>query len=1035
MTVHRWLVCVAVTGCALATSCSWTQTPGESDKFPVTWEIQEPTRTVADADLFLTESGVWAYKPRERSDFEPAFAPGEVAVVDTEGADHIFAVVDVARWGYRLQRLDDRPLQSPMTAELRAVTVDDARRRNDLCWVASPDAMDSACDFSYRHRRWHLFESTNAADIDPDSAGEQPVAVAGNYGDVGRTDAFPVVRDALAGGDALSTWVEASPDTGASGPLLAVRAHSRLESTRRATVAGDTSCQKELSGTDLVRVRSADLVSEHAALLNAPHPITVEDLAIRTGADAIVSCDGDRIDLLTPMVTRPLLRTDDGQPLAPPTFGLEARPLHEAADTAHVPWARAAALAAVGDAPAASFWIERAIAGASLPDFSLSAMSVLASAGLPEQAIRLGNRNTRGAWNPENVPDYLDGLIALFRQFDDHDALQKRLERRYSLASRRFESHRLGWYIWSDFRLQIADRKSSYGPGYEELIADLQQEGLDGWALSVWALLAIGDFDLPIVDDADDLNARYAEFDATGFWAAARGESWPTEAPTSWYGLFAEPDAAGELFDRLQTTAPGELRSGFSSHFFTDVTASLTSPEEWTAYWLAIAPLVPHEELDAATHSLVQALREQMARNPDSLCASLPMWKARTENAAARARAPILDRSRRHWLEFIEWWTDAGLDGLCGTSKQLLAAIDGHTATDNGWMRTVLPLVEDKMLQEPAGNSSLALLQQAADLARQLGADETCSQWNLAMSIGAIRGGHFDAAEDHLISATNCLGSHDPLRQTRDVVAGYLDFERGAGRGVVRDGGVESVVAAATRRRVDDGDVCVGLLPMGFDLDSQLPSSVMRIAGRLDISPAPHGEFRLRTASTVMDDARAAYLAGIRDIQRGELETAARALSRARADFRRLEHLPGLARIHFLDGVIFDGQVDAIAGGDDSNGADNAFDPTDLAAGSEAVEHIRRGESHHLLRQKPFSIDLASAGDTEPLIAALLIHWRIGDLDAPDQTSLADLHALCDADRVRYADSAEEDAAPIIVDDETPLSPDGDEDERQPHTD
>ena len=323
-----------------------------------------------------------------------------------------------------------------------------------------------------------------------------------------------------------------------------------------------------------------------------------------------------------------------------------------------------------------------------------------------------------------------------------------------------------------------------------------------------------------------------------------------------------------------------------------------------------------------------------------------------------------MDRSRRQWVNFINWWAESGLIALCGGESSFIEALEARGGESSSWTALVLPILEDMLLRAESPVSDVSLFQRAAHLASELGDRDTCALWNLGMSIGAARSSQFDAAEKHLISATNCMQASSELRGPKNIVAGYIEFERAAGRNIISDSAVGDAIDRAARKNVDDSQGCLGLLPLGFDLESQLPPSIVRIAARVQMAPAPHSSFALSSASSVIDEAQAAYLTGIRDLRRGYIKTASRSLELARANFQRLGHAPGLARIRFLDESIYGGELSRVATEEDF----------ELSQQGEAIEAIRSGQSHQLIPSQ--AIEFSDADHHLALIAALLINGR-----------------------------------------------------------
>jgi len=966
----------------LVTGCGIAQQPRPADDIDVQWDVQDPTRTSPHAELFITDSGYWGYTPTERSEFEPSFGVGEIVTLDSDGFGHLFAVVQQQAWGYRLQRLDDRPIESKATGQLRRITDEDISQRPDLCLVDGADTTAERCTQSHQHRRWQLYGLAEDGDRD----GWTLATESGDEHELSR----PVPPRVIAGSDGLSDWVESGPSTQPVDAAIAIESEPRTQTHLRARLVFDETCPDIPDSTALVKTVVADLDEAGVHLETDAHPVTMEDAAMRLGADAFVTCRHDQPHLAVPMLTRPLLSDDDGHLLAPWSMGLEMRNLGELSASTAAAWGRAAALGAVGDNSGSAFWISQAIGG-ELTDhteaMALASMPLLATGGQPELALRIGSTLTGSAWNPENNPDYLDGLIALFAVVDEAQTLRDRMEHRQGLLERH-HSHRAGWHQWYELRIELAQRRGSHGPAYRDVIADLQDDELDGWALAVWALLQSHNLTLPIVDDPADLDHRFSDYDAHHLWTVLRGRPLDQWAPAcasdpgdaacaaSSYGWIPTDDGANgsRVIQALSTTAAPTIRHGYSEATRGQPFRQFQSPLKTAAYWIALSPLVDEQLLPTVTEAALTGLRDGFEDDHQSLCDERDQWKARFDNAAARSDVTDAGAVRRQWIGFLDWWTLHGIDGLCGDFEDLADALAYHAPDSDFWRAEVLSLLEAKFLEESTSTSGFDDLQRAALLADDLGDDETCARWNLALVVASARSARLDTASDHLNEASRCLSSDDALEPAHRFVTAYLEFERGAGRSVVRDRATEDAIDHATRRR-SEGDFCIGLDPIGFRLEEQLPEEVMRIADHIDLEAGPPGAFALRTASTVVGQARAAYLAGIRDLQRGELEAAAQALDHARLHFAHIRHLPGMVRIGFIDDVIFDGQLEQWA--DDES--DPQFDNVDT---DEPLEQLRSGGAHRVAGDGVDSTASLSDNQLTLLVAALLIDGRDDEIDA-----------------------------------------------------
>lgn len=1001
--------------------CSWAHQPVADDDLDVSWEIEDPTRTTPEAELFLSDDGLWGYTPTDPAEFEPEWQPGELLELATDEYDHLFAVVEAAAWGYRFQRLDDAPVRDELGGRLRAATAERVDEREDLCRVDSPGRFDEDCPVGSTHRRWHLYPLEQASGTDQEAA---PLVAAGDFADVRNQPGFPVARVGLAGADALTSWVETDGEP-AGGAHLAVRGQSRdtTETTLRAQVVYDDNCSGDFTASELVDAVPLEAVNAPVDTPIDDHPVAVEQAAAKLGADAIVQCRADRVELLVPMLTRPLLATPTGRYLAPPPIGLRAAAF--APDSpAIAEWARAGALTAVGDNTGAGFWIERGLQRDNADEVrrvGLRSMPVAAVAGRPELAMRVGRQFTEGMWNPENDPDYLDGLIVLLELLERTEALRDRIEHREQLVDRRYP-HRAGWYRWAGVRIELAERRSSHGPAYRDTIDGLQRQGLDGWALAVWTTLQLYDLELPIVDDPDDLIPRFAEYDAEKLWRRLIGEDIPFEtacepgadtgcAPTS-YGWRRR---AGQIDDdrlvaELRATAATQLDDDFAIRYLGEVDERSEADELLLELWLGVAPLVPGREFPEANRAVIDVLQQHLERRRDEICGDVASWRTRFANAAARADAPIVSQTRREWIELLRWWAHAGVEALCATPRQFVDSIEQNARETTAWAHTALPMAETALLAHPGDRIDTQLLTRTARLAARLGDDRMCTRWNLGVAVGAARAGELQTADEHLVAASNCRPDDDRLAHARDFVAGYLDFERGAGRNIIGNENIEQAVNAATRGQVHE-DECIGLSPLGFQLDSYLPSSVMRIAERFDAQPSPVSEFTRLTAGRIVDSGTAAYVTGIRDIRRGRLRTAARALEEARHQFAHIGHRPGLARVEFIDEVVFDRRLEQLAHDDDDDDRD-----VELSTDDEYLEKIRTGRVHRLAERAPATLE--SVDDELSIWLAVFLIERDDDI----ARRIGDSHrlppALCHDHSQQLGDGDTEPTIDVISDDD-----------------
>lgn len=995
------IVITTMTLVAIA-SCSLTHSPSPSKTFDVNWQIQQPTRTTPEAELFLTDTGLWGYRTYDREQLDEDRSAGDLVVFKTGDAEHIFVVVDTMRHGHLLQRLDDQPISSRLVGRLHRLTAETVEDTPRLCLVDDEGELLQRCDSEGDHHRWNLFELSSSS---KEPGGDAALRVRGDFSNPRRSFGLPVSRRALAGADALTSWLEAVEAPSATAPLIAIGAHPRLEATLGASVAYEPACLAASPASELVDAFVVE-PDDHGLASDAESDlITVEDATLRLGVDTIATCyRGDPL-LMVPAFSRPLLRDDRGQFIAPPGFGMRPRRLTGLSVEAEQAWVRAAALVAVGDVSAASFWIEKALSERpgddSVVELALASTSVLASAGHPELAIHIGGHLTDSAWDPRNIPDHLDGLIVLLGVLDQRSDQRALLDQRENLARRHYDDHRLAWHSWADLRITLANRRSTYGRAYDDLVDQLQEEGLDGWALAIWATLAMDGAELPIVEDADVLDPLFADFGAQKLWSRLKGDTEPTRCadlhfcvPTT-YGWVSSQDHKDPITG-LSRLAPNELSRGFNAEFLAEGSRNFDDHHQRLALWLSAIPLAAPGEVGDVTSAAIRSLDTQFSVASDRVCDDPDPWRARFASAAARARLRPGSDVHRRTANFLTWWSSDGVEALCAGPDEFLDALESSGSELREWASLLTPLLERQVRDQARSDTTLDSFRRTAEIAGYLGDADACVNWHLAISVATTRARRFDEAERHLVDAAACLDDADGLAPVFHVVSAYLDFERGAGHSVLTDGRTERAIDRATSRRIDDPDTCVGLLPLDFRLDSQLPDSLVHLVQHLALEPAPYDDFGLLTATSVMNRARSAYVAGLRDLQRGQWLTAALAIEEAQRTFSRLEHLPGLARIEFLDETIYGGKLHELVDRFHLEPEDVQELLRQLPQNDRLLEDLRDGDP-----EVPVDAAATAGEDFESRIAALLISRQDDRLREIFGHSSSLPSSLCDPDRAR----------------------------------
>ncbi len=808
--------------------------------------------------------------------------------------------------------------------------------------------------------------------------------------DIDEALGFPLIASSLISTDHLSTRIAYRPeDSAPSSPAahLAIRHHPRVSSPRLGQIHYDDRCFESPADSP-ASLRyipfSDDRPAPSPRQLN--HPLRVESTALDLGADAIITCDGDAPWVTIPMLTRPLLQGDRNRVLTPASFGLEPRPIKD-----HAPqlWPLYATSVATGDFTTAATALTWIYDTSSLPssqrEMALSSMTVLATQGQPELALRIGDRLTRRAWNSNNIPDYLDGLIAVFSELDQNDERRELIEHRQRSAGRHFNDHRDAWYRWADIRLRLAEQRDSFGSTYRETIDSLQESHQDDWALTIWATLQMAGIDLPIVDDPDDLNPRFQAADASSLWNALRTPSLASvDSVPSTYGWVSP--ARFLLLDSMEAhliaTAPTSFKAGFPLSHLEALAAHDDPSPKRSAMLLGAAPLVADHELLDLAHLSLSNLTSDANPRPNELCDNLPAWQSRFTLAAHRSDQPVLSPIQRQWVGFLLWWSNEGLGSLCEGPDAFLTTLEAQADRSGPWLATLLPLLENQIIAADTTHSG-DFFTRASHLAAASGDKSTCFDWSLGTALWAARQGDFERSEDLSIAASDCMDDSSEARVARDLVTAYAQFERGGGQSISRDGSIESAINRATGRRLDDHDRCVGTIPMGFRLSDHLPERINRVANAIsEDTPEAASPMSLQTASTYMEEGLAFYATARRDLQRGRLVTAAHALEEAYHAFRRIDHLPALARVRFMDQSIFDGRLVELVEATDH----------DIEASFDTVEDFQfQDDDTYLGRiQRGYAHEVA---DDDPPLHYLALSYLIDGRDE-ELTSLIDISEL-----------------------------------------
>ncbi|RVU48749.1 hypothetical protein EA187_04780 [Lujinxingia sediminis] len=875
-------------------------TPGAADTFAITMRVQPDDRISDSAALTLLEDGTWSMQADRGESWRWDFQAGDVARFEGGEHGHLFVVLDAQEEHLRLQRLDTWPLRGELKGRISPVSEADLPER--MCLGEGPfDA--SSCEGPVG-TRWSLFDvDASASRLRLSSADDGAMHL-------------PYRRRAMVDVVHENVQLDGDPAKGAWLAIVSAPRRGRFAASPRIALSPNCDLRDDELSTAARFVATEEWPPPHS-----PHPVAMEARAILSGADAMVRCPSAEHALVEmPAITRPLMATYDDRLLGPPNFAMEPQQVNIMQVRA---WSLAAAFGAVGDWELAAFWAERAIALTPLDTRAearaLRVMDILATGGSLEAAIRLAHHAGRNVWNSANIPDLLDGTAIIHAQLGQTDLYLDQTARKQELAQSRRDDARLAWYRWAELRTAHAARSTSEGLAYREYVVGFESDEQPDWALAIWAMLGMHGQSLPGVESAAELRPRFDRAGALALWHAIfepdlNGRCDPSNVETctaTSYGLRSRDPNEPDLQETLEAIPTLDLRTSFDVTGVEELASGIQEPASRAKLWIALLPLTDGPGSADALRRALGAVAEVMS-TPDPSCERTRALRWHFANAARRGDRPLLGRERRQWVEFVAWWADQGIETLCESPASFMEALRARPTSARTLSREALLLLDARY--RAAGPESLEVeeLSAASTLAGNLGDADTCARWSLATSVAAARRGHIQLAGEHLVSATNCAPQAPDLRAARDLVAAYIEFERSAGkRGFNHPDAGENLRALA--RLEPAPDTCVGLVPLNFDLDHHLPTSLHELAGRIALADVSGEAFSVLTASHLLSEARASFTAGVRALARGDALSAARSLQTARQHFGALSHRPGGAAITFLDDLVFGGHLQALA--------------------------------------------------------------------------------------------------------------------------
>lgn len=931
-----WVVVVFAT----ATSCRISPLPDPATGLGHEAVVNSAVLNEQIGRVFVESDGLWAFMGKEGTSYD-AYQPGDlVAFGDLdEQSRHLFVVIEVARWGVRLQRLDADPIQGRTAGAL--VPLSQLDRATGARWgfCAGADELRTAkcLDQQPQGTRWWVYEVSadgrvGGADTDrgtTSQAGTLPVSLRG------QVSVGPHGRD-IVGVDLPSSWIAVASATPGARPT-------------RPRIVVDPGC----TNVGSPHRDALDAQWMTATVTPPTGPLETSAEAVRHGADAIVWCSGGQARVAVPTLYRPRLPVAGRGFDLPPMFGTTPIVVPSAAIGATDWIARLGAALATGDFPTADYLAEtisrRFDGNRPLDRVMVDSMAAVASGGRPEAAARMGAWATRLQWNPKNSAAWQIGMASVESAIGNRKAAITRTATLTNVLDRSGDADRRAWvaYFWAISEIGARGALGDYTSAFEDRV-DL--------VLAARAEAARAS-DQPLVGLRPDFEAN----NALELWKALAGELGELGcdadrcAADSYGRLWAEGEVAAEDLSRVRRI---HLRPGYRANSAgDDLLASLRA-------LVSVYPLVDDDDADdhlrIVTATAVGWIRGGCAGN-HAPTVGLDLLHRDGVDAHLRTEAP------RPMDTTLVWLATRGVAAACSDTEGLAAAAS-QLANDIGTSTTVPAELLALHIEKATPTELVNVLETATKFAVEHEHGERCASWTVALASAYADAGEFERALRWIRAAARCDVSK---RQSIDLVSAYLNFQRTASTSA--GFGDETTRALREIAHVDvPRDACVGVRELDYRLIGALPAPERNLAARMRITAARTGEdLSLVTANDRLAIAREHLASVVTLFDSRSFPEAAMTLGFARDTFEAVGHEVGLARVRWLDQTLFAGQGAKVAAGD------AAFGKVGYAP----------------LRSKKSLSEVATEGDRDARLAIALLNddVKVAQLLSTDATP-----ALCE---------------------------------------
>lgn len=865
---------------AAATSCAIAVAPDPSSGLGPPATVTSPLADEAIGTLFPTSDGTWAFIPRELARSK-AFKPGQIAAFgeDPEDPRNLFGVVEVTPWGVSLQRLDAEPPSDARGGVLVPLAQGDADTVAQWGYcIGSGPLADSSCVAKFSAstggtlgdgRRWSIYPTDRDGvlkiDAKPSSSPTLPIhLVAQVYrGELGESSV---------GGELPAHW-------------LAVPTMAQVARPTTPRIAVAPSCSAS-NGWDIGLAGKSNADWFKAEITPPKNTVQVSSEAVRLGADALVWCDGQDVRVAVPALFRPRIAVSGRDFDAPPLLGAKIHTVGKRNADAVGTIARLGGAVSTGDWASADVLAEQLVRtfGSTRPveTIAVDTMTAVAEAR-PEAAARLGQWATRQQWNQANSAAWQLGTSrveanlgkrkeSITRTADIVDVLQ-----RGDSDARVFMTY---------FGLRPRLTAGARGRDATNALVDAPELQL--------LARAVRSLDAP---NFATLSSEFADAGATPLFEAMAG----TIAP-----LRCDANAcAGDVYGRLWAsgtlpaaalTAVGrvDLRPGYRGA----ATSAELPPLDQLAAHVALAPLLDEEDA---------------ARNEEQATAALVAW-AHGDCAGDTATVRAIGRESARRADeddarLLRWATSSALDAACADAAALTAAV-GELGEVAGRNDAPLALWEHKIAQSTT--NTLAVVEGAAAFASTHERGERCATWTTALAAGYLQAQRADRARHWVEQSLRCDVED---RSDIEFLAAFLNFQHTTT--TLADFGPQTRQRLRHAVHTTPTSSCIGLDPIGYDVAQDLPDATRAIIARLDIPAAPpSSELTLVTANDRLRHAREDMAKLVAQLDAREFVQASETLGHALATFQSLSHEVGIARVRWVDEVVFGAKARDIARGE-----------------------------------------------------------------------------------------------------------------------